>query len=139
MLPIHKLNGGNKATLCHHCRTIIDTDHTQDLFCCDEHEREFTTIKIASEEAYPYTGYDEEYYCDIGAEYEQPAFIRGVTWEQERKKAVSIEVIATFLNWVKSNFQFVSKGTDNSRAYYMCDSEPDFLSLEELFEKFKTM
>lgn len=31
--PIHKLNGGNEATLCHKCRTIIATGFTDKLFC----------------------------------------------------------------------------------------------------------
>jgi len=31
--PIHKLNGGIGATLCHLCSTIITTGNTQDLYC----------------------------------------------------------------------------------------------------------
>ena len=31
--PIHKFNSGMGATLCHHCRVIITTDLTDDLFC----------------------------------------------------------------------------------------------------------
>jgi len=31
--PIHKLNGGIGATLCHLCSIIITTGNTQDLYC----------------------------------------------------------------------------------------------------------
>jgi hypothetical protein len=31
--PIHKFNNGNGATLCHQCRTIINTGFTNELFC----------------------------------------------------------------------------------------------------------
>lgn len=33
MRPIHKLNGGNGATLCHNCRTIINIGFTDTLYC----------------------------------------------------------------------------------------------------------
>jgi len=33
MKPIHKLNGGIGATLCHLCSIIITTGLTQDLYC----------------------------------------------------------------------------------------------------------
>ena len=33
MKPIHKLNGGIGATLCHLCSIIITTGATQDLYC----------------------------------------------------------------------------------------------------------
>ena len=33
MKPIHKLNGGLGATLCHLCSIIITTGATQDLYC----------------------------------------------------------------------------------------------------------
>ena len=33
MKPIHKLNGGLGATLCHKCSVIISTGLTQDLYC----------------------------------------------------------------------------------------------------------
>jgi deoxyhypusine synthase len=33
MKPIHKLNGGIGATLCHLCSVIITTGNTQDLYC----------------------------------------------------------------------------------------------------------
>jgi len=33
MKPIHKLNGGLGATLCHLCSIIITTGNTQDLYC----------------------------------------------------------------------------------------------------------
>ena len=33
MKPTHKLNGGDKATLCKVCRTIIDRDFTDHLLC----------------------------------------------------------------------------------------------------------
>ncbi len=33
MKPIHKLNGGLGATLCHKCSIIISTGLTQDLYC----------------------------------------------------------------------------------------------------------
>lgn len=33
MKPIHKLNGGDGATLCNNCSTIISKGLTNDLFC----------------------------------------------------------------------------------------------------------
>jgi hypothetical protein len=33
MKPIHKLNGGLGATLCHNCSVIISTGLTEDLYC----------------------------------------------------------------------------------------------------------
>ena len=33
MKPIHKLNGGLGATLCHNCTVIISTGLTKDLYC----------------------------------------------------------------------------------------------------------
>lgn len=33
MKPIHKLNNGRGATLCHKCSIIISTGLTQDLYC----------------------------------------------------------------------------------------------------------
>jgi len=33
MKPIHKLNGGIGATLCHLCSVIITTGLTQNLYC----------------------------------------------------------------------------------------------------------
>ena len=36
MKPIHKLNNGDGATLCHHCSKIINTSFTGDLFCSQE-------------------------------------------------------------------------------------------------------
>ncbi len=33
MKPIHKLNGGLGATLCHKCSVIISTGLTEDLYC----------------------------------------------------------------------------------------------------------
>ena len=33
--PIHKFNGGLGATLCHHCRVIINTGFTDDIYCKD--------------------------------------------------------------------------------------------------------
>ena len=36
MKPIHKLNGGKGATLCHKCSKIINEGMTDDLFC-EEH------------------------------------------------------------------------------------------------------
>lgn len=43
MKPTHKLNGGNKATLCKVCRAIIDRGFTGHLLCpnCQE-----TAIKL---------------------------------------------------------------------------------------------
>jgi hypothetical protein len=31
--PIHKYNGGNGATLCHSCRTIINIGFSEELYC----------------------------------------------------------------------------------------------------------
>jgi len=33
--PIHKYNGGLGATLCHHCKVIITTGLTEDIYCQD--------------------------------------------------------------------------------------------------------
>jgi hypothetical protein len=33
MKPIHKLNNGRGATLCHKCTVIITTGLTKDLYC----------------------------------------------------------------------------------------------------------
>ena len=33
MKPIHKLNNGRGATLCHTCTVIITTGLTKDLYC----------------------------------------------------------------------------------------------------------
>ena len=33
--PIHKFNGGIGATLCHHCRVIINTGFSDELYCKD--------------------------------------------------------------------------------------------------------
>ena len=33
MKPIHKLNGGLGATLCHKCSVIISTGLTEELYC----------------------------------------------------------------------------------------------------------
>ena len=33
MKPIHKLNNGRGATLCHTCSVIISTGLTKDLYC----------------------------------------------------------------------------------------------------------
>jgi hypothetical protein len=38
MKPIHKLNNGNGATLCHHCSKIIPTGLTDALFCSQEYK-----------------------------------------------------------------------------------------------------
>jgi hypothetical protein len=84
MKPIHKLNNGNGATLCHQCRTIINTGRTEDLFCSDICKNEYHTIKVGALAHYPADGYDDEYYCDMGLVYEQPAFITGANWQKER-------------------------------------------------------
>lgn len=36
--PIHKLNNGNGATLCHHCNKIINNSLTDALFCSQEYK-----------------------------------------------------------------------------------------------------
>lgn len=38
MKPIHKLNGGLGATLCHCCSKIISIGMTKDLYCSKECE-----------------------------------------------------------------------------------------------------
>ena len=45
MKPIHKLNGGNKATLCKVCRTIIDRDFTEHLLCPNCQEKAIKLLK----------------------------------------------------------------------------------------------
>jgi hypothetical protein len=41
MKPIHKLNGGLGATLCHCCSKIIDIGCTQSLYCSKICEKEY--------------------------------------------------------------------------------------------------
>lgn len=38
MKPIHKLNNGDGATLCHHCSKIISTGFTDDLYCSNNYK-----------------------------------------------------------------------------------------------------
>jgi hypothetical protein len=38
MKPIHKLNGGNGATICNRCSKIIATGFTDDLYCNQEYK-----------------------------------------------------------------------------------------------------
>ena len=45
MKPTHKLNGGNKATLCKVCRTIIDRDFTEQLLCPNCQEKAIELLK----------------------------------------------------------------------------------------------
>ena len=44
MKPIHKLNNGRGATLCHTCSVIISTGLTKDLYCdkCKEENMNYT-------------------------------------------------------------------------------------------------
>ena len=48
MKPIHKLNGGKGATLCHKCNKIITEGMTDDLFCEEHggrHKFKYTLIR----------------------------------------------------------------------------------------------
>ena len=64
MKPIHKLNNGRGATLCHKCSIIISTGLTQDLYCdtCKPEglETTFTLPKVTRVEviqhSVPYMG-----------------------------------------------------------------------------------
>lgn len=47
MKPIHKLNGGDKATLCKVCRTIIDRDFTEHLLCPNCQEKAIELVKYS--------------------------------------------------------------------------------------------
>ena len=38
MKPIHKLNNGDGATLCHCCSKIISTGFTEDLYCSNSYK-----------------------------------------------------------------------------------------------------
>lgn len=42
MKPIHKLNGGLGATLCHSCTKIISIGLTKELYCGEICERKHT-------------------------------------------------------------------------------------------------
>ncbi len=43
--PIHKLNNGLGATLCHRCSKIISLGHTKDLYCSEECKNKHTNKK----------------------------------------------------------------------------------------------
>ena len=45
MKPTHKLNGGDKATLCKVCRTIIDRGFTDHLLCPNCQENAIKLLK----------------------------------------------------------------------------------------------
>jgi len=48
MKPIHKLNGGRGATLCHKCSKIISEGMTDDLYCEEHgggHKFKYTLIR----------------------------------------------------------------------------------------------
>ena len=45
MKPTHKLNGGDKATLCKVCRTIVDRDFTKHLLCPNCQEKAIKLLK----------------------------------------------------------------------------------------------
>ena len=51
MKPIHKFNNGNGATLCHKCRTIINTGRIEDLYCDDCKPQERHLIKYMNEDS----------------------------------------------------------------------------------------
>ena len=53
MKPIHKLNGGRGATLCHTCRKIISASLTDALFCSQE---------CAVKENWSYEEFNEQQY-----------------------------------------------------------------------------
>lgn len=67
MKPIHKLNGGLGATLCHTCTVIISTGLTQDLFCkpCLETKELCDCGKVATWDYIPgYSNGDNSVSCD---------------------------------------------------------------------------
>jgi len=49
MKPIHKLNNGRGATLCHTCSVIITTGLTEDLYCEKCKPKQETTLEEAAE------------------------------------------------------------------------------------------
>jgi hypothetical protein len=53
MKPIHKLNNGDGATLCHHCSKIISASLTDALFCSQE---------CAVKENWSYEEFNEQQY-----------------------------------------------------------------------------
>jgi hypothetical protein len=44
--PIHKLNGGRGATLCHRCSVIITTGFTDELFCEKHKKYDANNVKL---------------------------------------------------------------------------------------------
>jgi len=46
--PIHKLNGGRGATLCHKCSVIITTGFTDELFC--EKHKKYSAYNVTLKE-----------------------------------------------------------------------------------------
>ena len=52
--PIHKLNGGNCATLCNRCRKIIDIGFINELYCSKKCEMKTKLERIESVIKYYY-------------------------------------------------------------------------------------
>lgn len=52
--PIHKFNNGNKATLCHKCRKIINTGFTKELYCSKKCEMKTKLERIEAVIKYYY-------------------------------------------------------------------------------------
>jgi hypothetical protein len=73
MKPIHKLNNGRGATLCHTCSVIITTGLTEDLYCKKCKPKQETleeAFEKWSDEIKSYTKYDVLRF--------------GAKWQQER-------------------------------------------------------
>jgi hypothetical protein len=102
MKPIHKLNNGRGATLCHTCSVIISTGLTKDLYCekCKPKQETLEqidqnnpitrgstalvykqeTLEEVAERLYP----NRESFLSRFQDIERKAFIEGVKWQQER-------------------------------------------------------
>jgi hypothetical protein len=79
MKPIHKLNNGRGATLCHTCSVIITTGLTEDLYCEKCKPKQETTLEEA---------YNKIYKSIDFTEFDFASFAIGAKWQQEEIKDV---------------------------------------------------
>jgi hypothetical protein len=86
MKPIHKLNNGNGATLCHTCSVIISTGLTKELYCnnCKQETLE--------EAAQRFTPKSNKWTI-------KEIFIEGAKWQQERSYSDEDIKTAFFDGW----------------------------------------
>ena len=76
MKPIHKLNNGRGATLCHTCSVIITTGLTEDLYCEKCKPKQETTLEEA--------GVDYAKTVNENHTSHMLGFHNGAKWQQER-------------------------------------------------------